>query len=334
MAEPTSDVELFLDIAPEADTMEADVRIGLSAKQPWLPSKYFYDARGSDLFDQICELDEYYPTRTERRILERILPELNALFPDPTVMLEYGSGSSTKTRLLLEHLGSLRGYVPIDISRDHLLSTGRALKTLFPRLSILPVCADYGQRIPFDWDAAGLGPLAQARRMVFFPGSTIGNFTRETAADFLMRMRDLVGAGGFLLIGVDLVKDESVLHAAYNDAQGVTAAFNRNILHHINDRLGSLFNPDAFRHEAIWDADHERIEMRLIANEDVTVRLGHDAYSIERDSFIRTEYSHKYRLDSFAELAGSCGFSTKHVWTDENQWFAVQLLEATPSTSR
>jgi len=321
-------LQLFLDLAPATDTMKADVWQGLRESTPSLPSKYFYDEKGSALFDRICELEEYYPTRTEAGILEGMLSELDAYFDHDLIMLEYGSGSSTKTQLLLEHLAALKGYVPIDISREHLLNTGEILKERFPDLTILPVCADYGQRIPFDWDSPRLGDLQTAQRMVFFPGSTIGNFTRPTAAAFLKRMRALVGRGGHVLIGADLVKEASVLHAAYNDTRGVTAAFNRNILSHINRRLGADFDLDAFRHEAIWDADHQRIEMRLIAQRDTEVTLPQGRIRFEQGSFIRTEYSHKYELDGFAELAAEGGFDVQKVWTDANQWFSVQLLLA------
>lgn len=308
--------------------MEVDVWTGVRDHPRWLPSKYFYDARGSALFDAICELPEYYPTRTESAILQQILPELNEHLSGPTVMLEYGSGSSTKTQLLLDQLEGLSAYVPIDISRDHLLSTGQNLARRYPSLRILPVCADYGQRIPFNWEAPELANLEGASRMVFFPGSTIGNFTRPVAIDFLRRMRDLLEVGGYLLIGVDLVKDAAVLEAAYNDAAGITAAFNRNMLDHINARLGSNFQADAFEHLAVWDEVENRIEMRLIASRTMQVTLPKGSITIEKGEYIRTEYSHKYRIDDFEDLAGECGFVTEHVWTDANNWFSVQLLSA------
>lgn len=329
VSQPDEALQLFLDLAPETDTMGEDVWAGLNASPPWLPSKYFYDTRGSQLFDRICELDEYYPTRTEAGILKRILPELNTRFEESLIMLEYGSGSSTKTQLLLEHLNALDGYVPIDISKDHLLSTGKDLIRQFPDLNILPVCADYGQRIPFDWTSPRLGTLSSARRMVFFPGSTIGNFTRATASTFLKRMAELLGSGGYLLIGVDLVKDDQVLHAAYNDAEGVTAAFNKNILRHINRRLNTDFDLQNFEHEAIWDPVSMRIEMRLNVLQSMEVHLRQGSIVFDEGSFIRTEYSHKYQVESFAELSRESGFEVRQVWTDENEWFSVQLLQAT-----
>lgn len=319
---------LFLDLAPKTDTMKEDVWAAMNESPPTLPSKYFYDARGSELFDRICDLEEYYPTRTEALILKDIIPELNALFVDPLIMVEYGSGSSTKTQLLLEHVSQIQGYVPIDISGEHLLATGRELANRFPNLAILPVCADYGQSIPLDWGHSRLGEMTHAERMVFFPGSTIGNFTRPTATQFLQRIHALLGAGGYLLIGVDLVKDEHVLRAAYNDREGITAAFNKNILLHINRRLDSNFDPDSFRHAAIWDGVHRRIEMRLVAERDTRVDLPQGSVHIADGSFIRTEYSHKYSLDGFSELAGESGFEVRNVWTDSRKWFSVQLLQA------
>jgi dimethylhistidine N-methyltransferase len=328
MHDSVSEFDLFLDLEPQTDSMEDDVWAGLQDQPRWLPSKYFYDARGSALFDQICDLPEYYPTRTEAGIIRNILPELNARLSNPTIMLEYGSGSSTKTQLLLENLGALTAYVPIDISRGHLLSTGQTLAHRYPSLRILPVCADYGQRIPFDWEAPELDELGKAACMIFFPGSTIGNFTRAVAKDFLKRMRALLDEGGYLLIGVDLVKDATILEAAYNDSAGVTAAFNRNMLDHINARIRTDFQSEAFKHLAVWDASENRIEMRLIASEAMDVSLPQGSISLEKGDYIRTEYSHKYHVDDFGDLARQCGFATEHVWTDANRWFSVQMLRA------
>lgn len=328
MSDSVIESNLFLDLAPQTDAMEQDVWLGMNRTPRSLPSKYFYDATGSVLFDRICELEEYYPTRTESAILKRILPELEALFSDPLIMLEYGSGSSMKTQLLLEHVAQIRGYIPIDISREHLLATARFLATRFPDLNILPVCADYGQQILFDDDDARLGSLTDARRMVFFPGSTIGNFERASAVQFLRRIHTLLGAEGYLLIGVDLLKDVEVLRAAYNDREGVTAAFNKNILEHVNRRLGSNFDPDTFRHEAIWDEASQRIEMRLVAEREVRIELPQGSVNVENGSHIRTEYSHKYSIEGFSGLATESGFEVRNVWTDPRNWFSVQLLQA------
>lgn len=328
-AAPESEsTSLFLDLEPDTNTMGSDVWKGLNDHPKWLPSKYFYDARGSSLFDDICELDEYYPTRTEISILDGMMGELSRHVDDDLILLEYGSGSSIKTQMLIERMKRVRAYIPIDISRDHLLAAGSRLKERFPHLAVLPVCADYGQQIPFPWDDPSLSHLSHAARMVFFPGSTIGNFTRRAAVAFLMRIRSLLGSGGYLLIGVDLVKEVSILEAAYNDASGITAAFNRNILAHINHRLGADFPVDSFGHRAFYDREHDRIEMNLVARAPMAVRLPQGTVKLSADEIIRTEYSHKYRLDMFADLAGDGGFEVERVWTDEEQLFSVQLLRA------
>lgn len=322
------DLELYLDCSPDTGSMTEDVREGLSASPPFLPSKYFYDARGSALFDRICELDEYYPTRTEMGILTHHFEDIDAALGGRTVLIEYGSGSSTKTRLLLENLSGLEAYVPIDISREHLIATGKQLKKDLPDLRILPVCADYGQEIPLSLqDLNGLGDPS-IRRIVFFPGSTIGNFTQDHAIAFLSRMQRLVGASGGVLIGVDLIKERSVLHAAYNDQEGVTAAFNRNILDHLNERLGSTFNPEDFEHRAFFDEAASRIEMRLVARRDSSALLPWGSFSIAENEYIRTEYSHKYSRESFERMARQAGLEVEAIWTDEKNWFSVQLLRS------
>ena len=328
MVDPTDTLSLFLDTNPGAGSIQDDVWEGLNDEPRWLPSKYFYDAEGSRLFDRICELDEYYPTRTETRILEQLLPDLSTILTGDIALLEYGSGSSTKTRVLLEALPGIRTYIPIDISREHLLAASADLQSRFPTLEVLPVCADYGRPIPFPWDSKEVPHLADADRMVFFPGSTIGNFTHPVARAFLRRMGELVGPGGRILIGVDLVKGVDVLHAAYNDAMGVTAEFNRNILSHINARLGSDFRPEAFKHRAFFDETNGRIEMNLIAGERMKARLPQGSVQFEEGDVIRTEYSHKYTLDGFSSLASEAGLEVEQVWTDDRNWFSVQLLIA------
>jgi len=317
---PTS---LHLDLAPNTGSMMESVMEGLSSIQKTLPSKYFYDALGSQLFDKICELPEYYPTRTELSILEENLPAIEARLGEAIVLVEYGSGSSTKTKLLLEHIPAIKAYIPIDISREHLLLASDTLSKLYPRIDVLPVCADYSQAIPLD-----VSDAYNARTCVFFPGSTLGNFDREHAIDFLKRMHDMVGPGGGLLIGLDLVKDSNVLHAAYNDEEGVTAEFNLNILQHLNDRLGSDFDLPAFEHHAHFDPEEERIEMNLVSRKKQTVKLNGSLIEFLPGETIRTEYSHKYRMDSFRKMAERAGFQIDSVWTDSANYFSVQYLLA------
>jgi len=316
-------VPLYLDLTPDIDSFAQDVRLGLGASPKTLPSKYFYDARGSQLFDAICELDEYYPTRTEMGILADNLEEISRSIGSSAILVEYGSGSSLKTRMLLGALSDADAYLPIDISRSHLLNASEHIRKMFPDLNVLPVCADYSQKISLD-----LVPTPGSRISVYFPGSTIGNFERPDALAFLRRVHELVGPGGGLLIGVDLVKDISVLTAAYDDASGVTASFNRNILMHINARLGATFDPDAFDHEARWNADENRIEMHLRSRVRQMVEVGDDSVTFDEGESILTEYSHKYTLESFASMATEAGFRSDHTWTDERSWFSIQYLTA------
>lgn len=314
--------------------MLEDVLQGFSGKPRSLPSKYFYNAAGSALFDQICELEEYYPTRTERWILETYVDEINTALNDDIVLIEYGSGSSHKTRLLLEHLKGLAAYVPIDISRNHLMMAARKLEGEFPSLPIFPVCADYLQDIEVDLTGAlseknGEGETQRPKEpahLIFFPGSTIGNFTVDQARDFLGRVHRLAGKDGSLLIGVDLVKDEDVLHAAYNDSLGITAAFNRNMLHHVNQRLGLTIDVDLFTHRAFWDEAAERIEMQLIATGEQVVDIEGNMFEFKVGDVIRTEYSHKYRIENFRMMAEEAGFRVDRIWTDPENLFSVQLL--------
>ncbi|MEQ9105402.1 MAG: L-histidine N(alpha)-methyltransferase [Rhodothermales bacterium] len=318
-------VRLYLDLAPESDTFSVDVLGGLKQSPKSIPSKYFYDGRGSQLFDEICELDEYYLTRTEMAILEDNMGAITDRLGTSAILVEYGSGSSLKTRMLLDALPDADAYVPVDISRDHLLMASEHIQERYPNLRVLPVCADYSQPIPLN-----LVPTPGSRISVFFPGSTIGNFKPAEAVDFLSRLGDVVGPGGGVLLGVDLVKDEDVLRAAYNDASGVTAAFNRNVLIHANARLGADFQPERFDHEAIWNADASRIEMHLISREPHIVRIGEDAIELERGESILTEYSHKYTLTAFRDLVSEAGFEVDRVWTDDRSWFSLQYLVAGP----
>lgn len=316
-------VPLYLDLTPDIDSFAEDVRSGLGASPKSLPSKYFYDARGSQLFDAICELDEYYPTRTEMGILEENLEHISGMLGSCAILVEYGSGSSLKTRMLLGALPDAEAYVPIDISRSHLLNASEHIRKMFPALNVLPVCADYSQQISLD-----LVATPGSRVTVYFPGSTIGNFERQDAVAFLRRIHSLVGPGGGLLIGVDLVKDIDVLTAAYDDASGVTASFNRNILMHINARLAASFDPNAFDHEARWNAEEQRIEMHLISQVAHDVGVGDQSVRFEEGESILTEYSHKYTLESFASMAAEAGFQTERIWTDERSWFSIQYLTA------
>jgi L-histidine N-alpha-methyltransferase len=238
------------------------------------------------------------------------------------VLIEYGSGTSQKTRLLLDRLENPLAYVPVDISREHLFTAAGALARDYPNLHIVPVCADFTQ--PFELPHF---IRAAQRRVVYFPGSTIGNFDTAQARALLARMRERVGKNGAILIGTDLRKDPQILERAYDDAAGVTAEFNLNALRHLNRELDANFDLEAFDHMAVWVEQDSRIEMHLVSKRDQVVQIGGQKIRFERGEHLRTEYCHKYTLDSFNELAATAGLAVKRVWTDPSQMFSVQLLE-------
>ena len=311
----------LLDCAPDLATFRSEVLTGLQSFEKTLPCKYFYDHRGSQLFDQICDLPEYYPTRTEAGIMRDHVTEMAALFGPECLLIEYGSGSSTKTRILLDHLPHLAGYVPMDISREHLHRTAADLACAYPHLDILPLCADYTAE--FDLPTARRPVRSRA---VYFPGSTIGNFHQDQAETFLNRIAQVCESGGGLLIGVDLKKPANILEPAYDDAQGVTAAFNLNLLRRINDELNADFDLNQFAHRAFYNALAGRIEMHLMSLRPQTVYLGGVAIAFEEEETILTECSYKYSLTDFAALASAAGLAVRKVWTDSEQKFSVQYL--------
>jgi len=316
----------YYDKPPERDAFLNDVTHGLQKQTKELPCKYLYDERGSILFDKICELDEYYPTRTELNIMQTYVDEIVARFGQNVLLIEYGSGSSLKTRVLLDNLSGLAGYIPIDISKEHLLNAAAKLKKIYPHLNVQPVCADYTDlfRLPDDISSS-------ASRVVYFPGSTIGNFNPDDAVRFLQSIYNIVGSSGQLLLGVDLKKDPHVLHRAYNDRSGITASFNCNILTRINRDLGANFNTEQFKHYAYFNPSHGRVEMHIISLAEQTVRINGSTIKFAKGESIHTESSYKYTVQEFAELAGKAGFTVERVWTDEDELFSVQLLR--PGTS-
>jgi dimethylhistidine N-methyltransferase len=299
-----------------------DVLAGLSRRDKHLPCKHFYDERGSQLFEEICELPEYYPTRCELAILQAHAADMADRLGPGCVLIEFGSGSSRKTRLLLDHLAGPVTYVPVDISRDFLLASANRLAGDYPHVSIVPQCADFAR--PFRLPAS-LRP--EARRVVYFSGSTIGNFGPAEAHRLLRQIARLVGPGGGLLIGVDLKKDRAILEPAYDDAQAVTAAFNLNLLARINRELGADFVLDRFRHRAFYNEPHGRIEMHLVSLESQTVHLAGHCFHLAPGETICTEYSHKYSLVEFASLAQGAGLGVRDVWTDEAGLFSVQFAQ-------
>jgi dimethylhistidine N-methyltransferase len=319
-----SSVERLQDLEPSLDEFKVAVIAGLSQRQKTLPCKFFYDRKGSQLFDQICELPEYYPTRTECKILEQRAAEIARLVGPRARLVEFGSGAGIKVRLLLAALEQPAGYIPVDISRGHLLAAASSLAADFPNLRIAPVCADYTE--PFTLPV--IRARVSRRTAGFFPGSTIGNFTAEEAVSFLTLTRRLLGPGSVMIIGVDVPKDERVLRAAYNDSLGVTAAFNLNLLHRINRELGGDFDVASFVHDARWNKRLERIEMHLVSARRQIVDVAGRSFVFEADETIHTENSHKYSIDRFSGLARAAGYVPIEAWTDERQRFSVHVVRA------
>ena len=302
-----------------------DVLRGLSATSKWLSPIYFYDRRGSQLFDQICALPEYYPTRTELAILRADIDEMAEAIGPGASLIELGSGSSQKTRIPLEHLEELVAYVPVDISREHLLASAEALRASYPALEILPVCADFTQ--PFELPVTTRPPQ---RTIVYFPGSTIGNFDPNGAVELLGQMARIAGPTGGVLIGVDLEKPVAILERAYNDSAGVTALFNLNLLRRLNRELGADFDVEAYSHRAVWNPSHHRIEMHLVSSRAQSIHIDGVEFNVREGESIHTESSYKYTLPRFAALATRASLTVAQTWTDPRALFSVIYLEAHP----
>jgi dimethylhistidine N-methyltransferase len=322
-----SGVRLARDAAPSEEgsvvsEFEADVLAGLSAPQKAVPPKYFYDAEGSRLFEAITDLPEYYPTRTEVALLRRIAPEVAAIISPGAALVEFGSGASVKTRILLDAAPQVGVYAPIDISRAALDEAAAAIRRDYPDLLVAPLLEDFTRAISLPLEAQGR-PVTG-----FFPGSTIGNFTPDEAQTFLARARELLGAGARFLVGIDVVKSPEVLVAAYDDAQGVTAAFNKNLLARINRELGADFDLAAFRHRAVWNAAASRIEMHLESLKDQQVRAAGRAFRFAKGETLHTENSAKFTVAGFAELAKKAGWTLEASWLSDEPAFAVVSLLA------
>jgi len=309
------------DLAPEQEDFRTAVLEGLAKPHKSLPCKFFYDAVGSALFDRICELPEYYPTRTEIGILTEAAPQIADLAGRGGVLVEYGSGSSLKTRLLLDALAP-DVYMPIDISRQHMLDACHTLAQDYPALHLMAVCADYTR--PFTLPRVARGGQ---RRLAFFPGSSIGNFAPLEALRFLKNVAQQLDPGDGLLIGVDLKKDPAILNAAYNDAAGVTAAFNLNLLARCNRELDADFDLDAFAHRSVYNATAGRIEMHLDSLRAQTVQVAGRAFAFTAGESIHTENSYKYRADEFRHLATQAGFAPLQTWIDAAGLFSVHVLQ-------
>ncbi|HBB36228.1 MAG TPA: L-histidine N(alpha)-methyltransferase [Cyanobacteria bacterium UBA8803] len=307
---------------PKLSSFREEILQGLAQSQKAIAPKFFYDKRGSELFDQICELEEYYPTRTEIHLLKTYCGEIAELVGPQGLLIEYGSGSSYKVRILLDTLQHPVGYMPIDISFEHMLQASAELAQSYPNLDVMAVCADYTQ--PLQLPSYGKKPVG--KKLIFFPGSTIGNLDPIEALHLLKQSASLLETGDGMLVGVDLKKDPAILHAAYNDALGVTAAFNLNLLLRINNDLEANFDLVNFRHWAFYNQDESRIEMHLLSLKDQTVMVEKTPFNFREGETIHTENSYKYSVEEFEAIANQAGFQAAKVWTDANHLFSIHYL--------
>jgi dimethylhistidine N-methyltransferase len=314
-------LQALTDLTPSREQILADTLAGLSRTARQLPSKYFYDARGSRLFEQITHTPEYYPTRTELALLNRVLPDIARVVGPRRHVVELGSGSGRKTALLLAALQDPVAYTPIEISRAALLSSIDHLAPALPDVEMLPVCADFTR--PVDVPAPEREP---ARRLLFFPGSTLGNFAGEDALALLRAMRQTMGDHGLALIGIDLHKDPALIEAAYNDAEGITAAFTLNLLVRLNREVGSDFDLDGFRHRARYSTERLRIETDLVSQRAQDVHLDGRTFHFEAGEAIRVEYSHKYTDDGFDALVRQAGLQVAQRWDADSPAYGLRLL--------
>lgn len=310
----------LIDLEPTVPDAVEELRAGLSSERKKIHPKYFYDERGSHLFDQITKLPEYYLTRTEIDILNSQRDEIASFIGQQSCLVEYGSGSSEKVEVLIDAIKP-RAYMPVDISAEHLIVAAKRIHDKYLGLAVYPVIADYTNSFV-------LPRRTNARKIAFFPGSSIGNFERTDAASFLNEIRNAIGNDGALLLGIDARKSPHLIQRAYNDSEGVTAAFNLNVLNHINTKVRSDFVPAGFRHRAVYLADEGRIEMYLESVKDQSVELAGESYRIRAGELIHTENSYKYSRVEIDELAQKGGFTCEKIWTDENEFFYVALMRA------
>ncbi len=297
-----------------------EIILGLNSPIKYLPSKLFYDERGSQLFDKICELDEYYITRTELSIIEDNIDEITELIDENTLFIEFGSGSSTKTSIILENIKSVAGYIPIDISEEHLHNSVDKLRSDFPDLNIHPIAADFTKPIDFPDIIDKVN-----RRILFFPGSSIGNFTYEESVKFMQIASVNCGKEGGFLIGIDMFKDKEIIEPAYNDSKGITAEFNLNILTRINNEFDADFELDNYYHHAVFNEEKLRIEMYLVSNTDHSVKLNGLTLNFKENEKILTEYSHKYTFSKFQSIVEDY-FEIDKIWTDDKKFFSLFYL--------
>ncbi|MGY3266300.1 L-histidine N(alpha)-methyltransferase [Lysobacter sp. HA35] len=314
---------VLLDLRPTPDDLRSDVIAGLSSTPKHLSSKYFYDERGSQLFEAITQQPEYDLTRIEIALLQHVMPQVRDAVGADVHVVEYGSGSGRKTQLLLAGLDSPVAYTPVEISRETLLDSTQRLSDAFPDVQMLPVCADFTRPVPVP-----PAFMQAARSLVFFPGSTLGNFDDAQSLDLMQAMRETMGDGGVALIGLDLVKDVADMEAAYNDAAGVTAAFTLNLLTRLNRELGADFNEAAFAHRAVWSPANSRIETSIVSRRAQVVHVAGHAFVFDAGEPIVVEISHKYTDAYFDDLARRAGMRVTHRWNAPGDRFGLRLLEA------
>ncbi len=319
MTEPISQRYQFFDQHPELADFRADIIQGLSAPEPYILPKYFYDETGSRLFEEICATEEYYPTRAEVSIIRDNIDDIVDVLGRDCLLIEPGSGDSYKVRLLLDALRPI-AYLPIDISKRYLQDEARKLAAEFTWLNVHAICADFTGKLELPYH------VTSTNKVAFFPGSTIGNFLPEQAVAVLDEIRMMVGADGGLLIGVDLQKESSILNAAYNDKKGLTEQFNKNLLHRINLELDADFKLDQFKHLAFFNENKRRIEMHLVSLQQQLVHVDGHVFQFNKGHSILTEYSHKYTVEHFELLAKKAGFQGVKTWIDEKQLFSVHYL--------
>lgn len=313
----------YLDLEPQIHSLLSEVLVGLSKHQKTISPKYLYDKEGSEIFEKICDLADYYPTRAEKEILENSSGEMAELIGPHSLIIEPGSGAGEKVRYLLRNLQNPQGYVPIEISREILLRMTRELIEEFPGLDVTPVCADFTEEIqlPLTVDAR------TGKKVIFFPGSTIGNLHPEEAIAFLMQYGEMLESGGGFLIGADLKKDTEVLERAYDDSEGVTAQFNLNLLRRLNREVGASFDPDKFEHVAFYNKELGRVEMHLRSKIAQLVKVNRTVFRFNEGETIHTENSYKYTVGEFAELCAHAGLTLKKYWQDSKKLFCVYYFE-------
>ena len=323
--ENIKDLDYFVDIQPKTqiEFYEA-VLEGLSLSQKTISPKFFYDERGSEIFDKICDTPEYYVTRTEIALLNNIQEELYTLVEPESAVVEYGCGSSIKIKALLSALPQPSHYIAIDISKTHLISTAKEIASNYNNISVAAICADFME--PINWPERA--SFESLKRLAFFPGSTIGNLNPSEACQFLKHVRHLVGDEGSFLIGVDMKKDAEIFNRAYNDKEGHTADFNLNLLHRMKKELDADINISEFSHKAFYNEKLGRVEMHLISDTKQGIKINNLEFSFEKDESIHTECSYKYSVMEFSELAKKSGFSVLKNWSDKRNYFGIYLLKA------